>query len=107
VAPQKFTWLVLLGITDGKVTDKIEGRWHAEKERNTNCDVPANNSLHTSNAYIARLSSTFLCFGNIMDWHADVCFMLEVTEADWLKKAWTAHAQKHPKLSCHHSCRSV
>jgi hypothetical protein len=53
----------------------------AQREQNTNCDVAlANNSLHTSNAYIACFSSMFLHFGNIEDWHASVCFMLEVTE---------------------------
>jgi hypothetical protein len=49
------------------------------KRRERERDALANNSLHTSNA-IARFSSTFLRFGNIVDWHAGVCFTLEVNE---------------------------
>jgi hypothetical protein len=53
-----------------------------ERERNTNCDAAiANNSLRTSNAYITLISSMFLHFGNIVDWHANICFKLEVTES--------------------------
>jgi hypothetical protein len=55
--------------------------------------------LHTFNACITWFSSTFLCFGNIVDWHASVCSMLEVTEyfirelpkwaySKWLNADW-------------------
>jgi hypothetical protein len=64
-----------------KVTDTKEDRWRAERERERNCDVSlANNSLHTSSAYFAKFSSTFLRFGNVVDWYDDVCFTLGVTE---------------------------
>jgi hypothetical protein len=44
-----------------------------QREQNTNCNVAlANNSLHTSSAYIARFSSMFLHFGNIVDWRASL-----------------------------------
>jgi hypothetical protein len=63
------------------MSDRNEGWWRAERERNTNRGVVfANNSLRTSVACIARFSSTSMRFGNIVDWYDGVCFSFEVTE---------------------------
>jgi hypothetical protein len=43
-------------------------------QKDTNCDTAlSNNLLHTSNAYTIYI--TFLQSNNIVDWHANICFI--------------------------------
>jgi hypothetical protein len=87
----------------GEVTFRNEGGRRAERERNTNCDVALDNSsLHTSNSYIARFSSTFFALWQhrglasrrlLHAWSNWILYtpttrasVQQVTEADWLTR---------------------
>jgi hypothetical protein len=60
----------------------IQGTRNATKIKQSRDTYPdfalADNSSHTSNAYIAHFSSAFLRFDSVVDWHAGICFALEV-----------------------------